>query len=493
MRTRVRRVRAQEVISRVLERDVVARFLRPWLRQRDFLRLSQTSKGCLRESRAHLDELVLCDGGVTDALISSIVTQYPTLRKLELACDEEDQITDAALFEVARLSKLRDLDLDGYKFLSEANVAALSEIWNRLESLHLREHDPDSVDHWPDAVVIKVAERCTNLRFLELCCDILTDATMTAVALHCVHLQSLSLIFVDRLSDAAIVTIVDQCVHLRSIQLAECEGLTDPVAALENCQTLEEIDIEGIRITDASIRNLGRGGALTSIRMTDGTKDVEISDASVIPLLTRCISLRTLSLQGRDMAVTNASVSAIARSCPELRELELGYGLNIHGVSVALLTSRCSKLRKLALSGVDIGDTSCEAIARDLGDLRSLELQTHQITNRGLAQLAHCPRLRAFYLKSASVSDAGIRAFSRLESFNLRNNMGVTPSGIRALLSRCPNLQELSLFQCLLFPPDEREKIRQSIKESHPAVYEDMAHHHDQRAYSNEDTDLRMR
>ena len=70
----------------VLERDLVAPLLSPWLVPRDVMSLSETSKACLREVRAGLPELNLNEKfGITDEHVITIVRCFPSLRSLYLA------------------------------------------------------------------------------------------------------------------------------------------------------------------------------------------------------------------------------------------------------------------------------------------------------------------------------------------------------------------------------------------------------------------------
>ena len=74
----------------LLERDLVAPLLSPWLVPRDAMSLSETSKKCLREVRAGLSELKLNEKfGITDEHVITIVRCFPSLRSLSLNCDED--------------------------------------------------------------------------------------------------------------------------------------------------------------------------------------------------------------------------------------------------------------------------------------------------------------------------------------------------------------------------------------------------------------------
>ena len=100
----IHRLASMSARELVLERDLVAPLLSPWLVPRDVMSLSETSKACLREVRAGLQELDMVDKyGLTNEHVITIVRCFPSLRSLSLNCDED--ITDAAVSAIARLSR----------------------------------------------------------------------------------------------------------------------------------------------------------------------------------------------------------------------------------------------------------------------------------------------------------------------------------------------------------------------------------------------------
>ena len=146
----------------VLERDLVAPLLSPWLVPRDAMSLSETSKKCLREVRAGLSELKLNEKfGITDEHVITIVRCFPSLRSLTLNCDED--ITDVSVSAIARLSMLRELDIGGCD-VTDAGLSVLSE---KLESLCLGDFSyvraPKQERFLSDATLIAAVRRCPCL------------------------------------------------------------------------------------------------------------------------------------------------------------------------------------------------------------------------------------------------------------------------------------------------------------------------------------------
>ena len=91
----------------VLERDLVAPLLSPWLVPRDLLELSTTSRSCLQAVRAGMEALNFeqYELSLTDADVITIVRCFPSLRSLTLC---SSKITDISMGALATLSRLRD-------------------------------------------------------------------------------------------------------------------------------------------------------------------------------------------------------------------------------------------------------------------------------------------------------------------------------------------------------------------------------------------------
>ena len=149
----------------LLERDLVAPLLSPWLVPRDVMRLSETSRACSREVRAGLQELDMVDKyGMTNQHVITIVRCFPSLRSLKLNHCED--VTDKGISAIARLSMLRELDIGGCD-VSDAGLSVLSE---KLESLCLGDFSYGAPKErlLSDATLIAAVRRCPRLLSLDL-------------------------------------------------------------------------------------------------------------------------------------------------------------------------------------------------------------------------------------------------------------------------------------------------------------------------------------
>jgi uncharacterized protein (TIGR02996 family) len=187
---------------------------------------------------------------------------------------------------------------------------------------------------------------------------------------------------------------------------------------------------------------------LTGCRLVDE----ELADLLASPHLGRLETLRLgMNRAGR------ATLRAIARSTVlgRLSRLALNGNRDIdeHGIEVLAAAPHLAELRRLDLSGCQIGRVGARALAQSpyLGRLEQLELA--QVRNLGLGGLwdlaaSSClPSLVALDLDGTSCGDEGATALANLPLLNqlrrLRLDRTVTAAGLRAVLES-PGLRHLS-------------------------------------------------
>ena len=430
--------------------------LSEWLIMRDFLFLSQTSSGCSREVGANLHTLNLGeDNGfytsfLTDKDVAYVVRRFPRLCSLTLTGNSH--VTDAALVEIARLPKLRELNISG----CDITVNGMATLPEGLESIALGDYQKhtDTRRLLSDEGVTAAARRCPRLRTLNLeCTDAVTDAAIIEVANLCPHLQTLNLDYAKLITDRAVIHAAEHC-DLKSVDLSNQGGITDEsiLALAKNCPNLKLLKVDSwesddTHITDASVLALAR---CTRLETLDLFGFEAVTDASIIPIVTRCCSLLELHLDR--CSVSDVGVMSITRNCPMITALSLGERTSsaheksiIHDKSIVALASGCPRLRFLSIHCLYVTDESCMALARGCVDLRSLYI-TCPITDTGLIAITQrCLFLHSLTLDARGITDAGIAACSCLESFDIRNNDSVTVQAIIALIRRSPDLDWLDV------------------------------------------------
>ena len=166
-------------------------------------------------------------------------------------------------------------------------------------------------------------------------------------------------------------------------------------------------------------------------------------------MVTSLSSLKGLkSLALTNSAVNDAAVEIIAKSFPDLTELDLSSNTNMTN-GVVKIISALGKLQRLTLIQNQINDIGAQRLAK-LQDLRSLDLRGNmEAGNMALDVVGDLPKLTAFKHRSTAVDDTGMEALSRnqtVESLLLQDFVMTDQSGPH--LAKLGKLSQLEVFRC---------------------------------------------
>ena len=186
---------------------------------------------------------------------------------------------------------------------------------------------------------------------------------------------------------------------------------------------------------------LRRTPSLSLLQSLDLKKLVDLSDASVQIVASQCPALASLNVYSYQL--TCASLVAIARSCQNLRRLNIGCCKGI--TSLAPLTSGCFKLEELSCMFIDsLNDGSLIAISRGHPSLTMLRVDGCDIRDAGIQAIAaRCPKLEHITLDhSSSITDAALEALGAgcpaLLSLGAWYCDRITNRGAQAIIEGCP-------------------------------------------------------
>ena len=156
--------------------------------------------------------------------------------------------------------------------------------------------------------------------------------------------------------------------------------------------------------------------------------------------------LKSLALT--NSAINDAAVEIIAKSFPDLIELDLSSNTNMTN-GVVKIISALGKLQRLNLLQNQINDIGAQRLAK-LQDLRSLDLRGNmEAGNMALDVVGDLPKLTAFKHRSTAVDDTGMEALSRnqtVESLLLQDFVITDQSGPH--LAKLGKLSQLEVFRC---------------------------------------------
>ena len=248
----------------------------------------------------------------------------------------------------------------------------------------------------------------------------------------------------------------------------------DQVTSVES-KPKHTADGENVKLARTRIDELGSrarcvpkdGDLLTEIVIQDGS-NLKPDDLSLFGKLSdlktlQIFNCRTMNdemaakisgLQGlTSLALTNtvindATVEMIAKSFPNLTDLDLSSNASMTGGVVKILSSM-EKLQRLTLVQNRINDIGAQRFSK-LKELRSLDLRGNmEAGDMALEVVADLPKLTSFKHRSTAVTDSGLEQLSRnqsLESLLLQDFVITDQSGPH--LAKLGKLSQLEVFRC---------------------------------------------
>ena len=330
--------------------------------------------------------LYLADTAIDDAAVVALAARYPALEALDL---EDTAVGDAGARAIATLGSLHALNLAGTR-LSDAGGAALGS----LAQLEI-------VDLGGTRVGARTLAALRQLPIHELFLDHTRVgrelATLAPLAPGLVRFDISST--AHRPTDAELTWLTGapglielgldgaklhdplalqliKPASLRAVRLADSEITLTTIRVLAARQDLEEVDLAGTPIDDASAAALLAGPAMRIVRF----------DATPI---------------------SNAAL-AIAPG-PQLAELYLSRtAIDDHGLAIL---ERTPRLVALGLGHTQLGDATLERIAR-LAGLHTVVLSNTRAQPAALGRLAALATLERLYLDQTAVNDAVLAALA---------------------------------------------------------------------------------
>lgn len=166
-------------------------------------------------------------------------------------------------------------------------------------------------------------------------------------------------------------------------------------------------------------------------------------------------SLKNLkSLAITNTVISNATVEMIAKSVPNLTELDLSSNTNLSN-GVVKIISEMTPLQRLTLVQNKVNDIGAQRLSK-LENLRVLDLRGNmEAGDMALEVVAELPKLTAFKHRSTAVTDSGLEYLSRnqsLESLLLQDFVITDQSGPH--LAKLGKLSQLEIFRCQGFGSD---------------------------------------
>lgn len=305
----------------------------------------------------------------------------------------------------------------------------------------------DAVEN--DEEVAFISELPTDVTSMRISFSMITDATLRKMV-DWRRIKDLSIGKCPKISDDGLRSF-SSC-SLRSIDIARTAISHAGFYALD-LRALESLSVEHHVVASPLPADWAKLGSLTSLglypdrpgpderpgwsflrgcaNLTSFNSPVEIDDDAIAELM-RMPKLAFLEIRGVkdrhfDRIVNETSINFLkldgdfsGASLPDIRNR-----------SVALLTIKSSNLIDAALAGIE-----------KLPDLKQLEIDSPQVTAKGLASIIACRKLSELKLRRAQVSDDDVKLFAQMPNLRILDleKTRVTRKGFDELRSMLPTL-----------------------------------------------------
>ena len=262
----------------------------------------------------------------------------------------------------------------------------------------------------------------------------------------------------EELDDKALGHITKMMPNLRILSLKECWRITAKgVQQLASLKQLEELDLENVHnIDDEAFHILATN--LTNLRKLDIQDCTHITNVGYRSLV-YLQELREIDFycEGMGNSQDDDFVQFVVQ-LPHLEKLNFYCSHDITFKGFCLLSSlKQPELFELILGGMAIDDESLDHIAKNLTNLRKLDISDcYQLTSHGYQAVAFLKDLRELDVSDSEASEEGyehgvdddalrkIAQLSHLEELNLGYCKKITPKGFEVLAS-LKNLRVLHL------------------------------------------------
>jgi hypothetical protein len=236
-------------------------------------------------------------------------------------------------------------------------------------------------------------------------------------------LRGLNLSGCDQISNVGLMSVVHQAgTNLELLDISKCVKISDEalICIANSSSNLQKLSVGFcVEISEFGLQAvLGNCKKLTHLNVASCIRSSNIQWNTLGNLV-----LERLNIEECDLV--DDCLIQLARACPKLKSLRVGYSKSITGVGLAELISGCPNLSELDLS------------------------YCSQIQFSALQEFLPCARnLRCLWLRGwSSISNQGFSSHS-LYSLDLSWCTGLEDSAVSGILARCRSLISLNLSRC---------------------------------------------
>eukprot|EP01114_Cavostelium_apophysatum_P016768 TRINITY_DN4835_c0_g1_i2.p1 TRINITY_DN4835_c0_g1~~TRINITY_DN4835_c0_g1_i2.p1 ORF type:complete len:1883 (+),score=577.61 TRINITY_DN4835_c0_g1_i2:264-5912(+) len=392
---------------------------------------------------------------ITDSALNEIFTSCAGL--VTFSSRDCAKLTDDAFAKIG--SQISTLDLNGCELLTDSSLVSVAMRCRQLAVLKL------SSKNLTDRGIAAIIATCKFLNVVELNgCELLTDFTVKNLLQHC-RLEHLVLTGSKNFTNESFVAVSDgSYATLRILDLTRCLNVTD--AAIKHlatkCDKLEVLNLSSCEdITDEAIFAVGEHFGGKNLQEVNLSKCMNVTDASVVNLIRKCGSkLRKLVLYNCHK-ITNAALVQIATTCSLLTELDVSSCQNLTDEAIEQVLRNCIFLEVLSFEECKFTERAIVSVSQHCYSLTSIKLaRCKDLTDASLANFGvGCPNLQNIDISYCNNFTLGgfkkaLACWPNLKSANLRGCQQLTTEGFEH-----PSLQNVNLSWCKNLQDNAVEQI----------------------------------
>ncbi|KAM8972109.1 F-box and leucine-rich repeat protein 13 [Pelodytes ibericus] len=352
---------------------------------------------------------------------------------------------------ISECKNLQDLNVSECQSLNDESMRIICEGCPALLYLNLSHTDVTNTS-------LRVMSRCLlNLQYLSLAYSKqFTDKGLQYLGSGkgCHKLIYLDLSGCNQISIDGFRFLAAGCTSLQQLKIHDTFTLTDNciLALLEKCQNITSVSLLGSpHLSDAAFKILAQGRKLVKIRIEGNHR---ITDASIKAISKSCPNLKHIYLADCQK-ITDAALKAIS-ALKNITVLNVADCIRISdpGVRQVLEGTSGNKIRELNLTNcLRVSDLSLLRIAQKCHNITFLSLRyCENVTDSGIELLGNMASLISIDLSGTSITDQGLTALgtnNKIKELAVSECLGISDIGIQKFCQQSKDLEQLDISHCL--------------------------------------------
>ncbi|XP_007436464.1 dynein regulatory complex subunit 6-like, partial [Python bivittatus] len=324
---------------------------------------------------------------LTDRCIQALVQKCKKIVSIEF--NESLHVSDTGLsaLDACELVKMK---IKGSNRVTDLSFKVMSKFWPGMKHIYVA--DCQKITD----VALKLIRPLDHIVILNLSgCIRISDSGIKSFVdgPSGPRLKELILANCCYISDSALLKVAERCLHLIYLNLFNCQAVNDAgIQSLTMIPSLAYINISRIGITDQALESLGKYWKIKEIILSECKM---ISDAGMKAL---CVDLKKLDYIDFSYCrhLSNITLKYLSFNCRRLTSLIVAGCPKINDTGIQFIAAGCSFLHYLDISGCkNITDKALKYLGKGCLQLRILKMLYCTNITRS-AVLSYAPKLQKY-------------------------------------------------------------------------------------------------